>query len=242
MVQVNDARLTAKPLNLKDNGFELAHWPTPVTDFYDSEVIRTEYYDDTAALVKSATGAKDVFVFQHMRRDSELHNKAENGQTAVAHGAVQRVHADYTPDNGPEKLRQLEESGHVPKGIAAGRRWSVVNVWRSIDTKRPVQALPLAVLDASTVSADDTFTYALVMNEATPPLVGFNNGVSFSKEHSWYYYSAMQHEEALLFYTYDGSFQTSKPRFVFHSAVTDPSSPPDAPPRKSIECRCLAIF
>ena len=38
MVQVNDARLTAKPLTLKDNGFELAHWPTPVTDFYDSEV------------------------------------------------------------------------------------------------------------------------------------------------------------------------------------------------------------
>ena len=39
----------------------------------------------------------------------------------------------------------------------------------------------LQVLDASTVAAEDTFTYALVMDEAEPPLVGFNNGVAATR-------------------------------------------------------------
>jgi len=41
--------------------------------------------------------------------------------------------------------------------------------------------LPAQVLDASTVAAEDTFTYALVMDEAEPPLVGFNNGVAATR-------------------------------------------------------------
>ena len=32
------------------------------------------------------------------------------------------------------------------------------------------------------------------------------------------------------------------PRFVFHTAFEDPSSPPDAPPRQSIEVRAIAFF
>ena len=103
-----------------------------------------------------------------------------------------------------------------------------------------VRALPLAVLDASTVRADEMFTYALVLEEAEPPLVGFNNGVGYSEAHDWYYYSNMTRDEALVFYTYDGA--SSPPRFVFHTAFADPTTPPDAPPRKSIECRCLALF
>ena len=43
--------------------------------------------------------------------------------------------------------------------------------------------LPAQVLDASTVAAEDTFTYALVMDEAEPPLVGFNNGVAATRLH-----------------------------------------------------------
>jgi len=32
------------------------------------------------------------------------------------------------------------------------------------------------------------------------------------------------------------------PRFVFHTAFTDPASPPDAPPRRSIEVRAIAFY
>eukprot|EP00746_Dinoflagellata_sp_MGD_P022278 gnl/MRDRNA2_/MRDRNA2_152098_c0_seq1.p1 gnl/MRDRNA2_/MRDRNA2_152098_c0~~gnl/MRDRNA2_/MRDRNA2_152098_c0_seq1.p1 ORF type:complete len:317 (-),score=47.42 gnl/MRDRNA2_/MRDRNA2_152098_c0_seq1:78-1028(-) len=243
-LHVTDARFAKVAPTLAANGFELRKSPTKVTNFLDDDQVRHHYYDETAALVKMATGAQSAFVFQHMRRDSMLHNKestaAQNQRSACSHGAVQRVHADYTPENGPHKLRELEQSGVVPVGAAAGRRWSIVNVWRSIDTENPVQSLPLAVLDASTVQTDSMFSYALVMAEADPPLVGFNNGVTFHEKHSWNYYSQMTHDEALIFYTYDGA--SSPTRFVFHTAFRPEEIDEAALPRKSLECRCLAIF
>ena len=42
--------------------------------------------------------------------------------------------------------------------------------------------LPAQVLDASTVAAEDTFTYALVKAEAEPPLVGLNTRVAGTRE------------------------------------------------------------
>ena len=53
----------------------------------------------------------------------------------------------------------------------------------------------------------------------------------------------MRHEEALLFYTYDGTAPLA-PRFVFHTALGDTGGGGEAaaPPRRSIECRCLALF
>ena len=250
-ITVRDGRGASKPLTLERSGFELRSWPTKVTEFLDDEIVKTQYYKDTEALVKAATGATDAIVFQHMRRDGALHNKESaadqtlNQTTAPAHGAVQRVHADYTSDNGPMKLRELVDAGVVPAESVADadkRGWSIVNVWRSIDVANPVQSLPLAVLDASTVKTDDTFTYALVMEEGREqPLVGFNNGVSYSDAHEWYYFSKMTHDEALLFYTYDDSFASSNPRFVFHTAI-DTGAGPDALPRRSIECRCLVLF
>ena len=245
-IQVNDARSATKSLTLNNNGFELRKWPAAVDNLAqaNSDIIRTAYYKDTENLVKAATGAKDVFVFQHMRRDGTLANKGGDEKLAdpdaePAHGAVQRVHADYTSDNGPLKLRQLVEDGLVPEGLVADRPWSICNVWRSTDTENPITELPLAVLDTSTVSTDSVFTYALVTHNTKPPLVGYNNGVSFDPKHDWYYYSNMTHEEALLFYTYDDSFQTANPRFVFHSAIDTGAK---GAPRKSIECRCLVVF
>jgi len=243
MVHIADARENSRPLSLVNNGFELREHKSMVSDFYDDREITTRYYSEVSELVMAATGATDVFVFQHMRRDSAALNKESdkerNQASAPGHGAVQRVHADYTPDNGPLKLRELEETGIIQEGAADGRRWSIINVWRNMDASEPITALPLAVLDAATVRAEETFTYALVV-EGDEPLVGFNNGVSHSEAHDWYYYPGMTRDEALLFYTFDG--QCSPPRFVFHTAFHNDAAPPNAPPRRSIECRCLALF
>ena len=192
--------------------------------------------------MEEATGASQCFVFQHMRRDSSMHNKECNGAGAKAHGAVARVHADYTPSNGPQKLSELEAAGLVPRGVAEGRRWAIVNVWRSLDAEHAIEEKPLAVLDASTVAHDSTFTYALI-TDGPPALVGFNNSVGFAPAHEWYYFPKMKADEALLFYTYDGSAEP--PRFVFHSAIdvqADAERGGSVRPRRSIECRCLAVW
>ena len=78
-LEVRDARQAASPLTLRRSGFELRHWPSAVVDFYNDDLIRSQYYPETAELVRAACGAEDVFVFQHMRRDSSALNK-ESGE------------------------------------------------------------------------------------------------------------------------------------------------------------------
>lgn len=67
-----------------------------------------------------------------------------------------------------------------------------------------------------------------------------NYSLRHSDSHEWYYYSRMKKEECLVFKVYDK--KEDGPRFVFHTAIDDPLSPPNPPPRKSIEVRAIAFF
>jgi hypothetical protein len=51
----------------------------------------------------------------------------------------------------------------------------------------------------------------------------------------------MQRGELLVFKTFD-SQKDGRARWTAHAAFDDPTSPPDAPPRESIEVRSLAFF
>jgi hypothetical protein len=51
----------------------------------------------------------------------------------------------------------------------------------------------------------------------------------------------MRRDEALVFKVYD-SATDGRARFTPHSSFDDPTSPPDARPRQSIEARALAFF
>ena len=48
-------------------------------------------------------------------------------------------------------------------------------------------------------------------------------------------------DEALVFKVYD-SEKDGRARFTAHVSFEDPSTPPDAPPRESIEVRAIAFF
>jgi len=50
----------------------------------------------------------------------------------------------------------------------------------------------------------------------------------------------MRADEAMLLKCYDSD--PTRARFTAHSAFEDPTSPPDAPTRESIEVRTLALF
>merc|ERR1711988_2034663 len=82
----------------------------------------------------------------------------------------------------------------------------------------------------------DRFLYELRFPDRT----GENYSLRHSPDHKWYYYSRQKKDECLVFKVYDK--KEDGPRFVFHTAFTDPSSPPDAPPRKSIEVRAIAFY
>jgi hypothetical protein len=51
----------------------------------------------------------------------------------------------------------------------------------------------------------------------------------------------MRSDEALLIKCFD-SEKDGRARFTAHTAFDDPTSPPNAPPRESIELRALVFF
>ena len=63
----------------------------------------------------------------------------------------------------------------------------------------------------------------------------------FNPDHEWFYFPAMEQGEAALIKTYDSAMD-GRTRFTIHTAFADPTSPPDAVPRQSIETRCFAFF
>ena len=118
----------------------------------------------------------------------------------------------------------------------ADGRFAFINVWRSIDDEHPVLQSPLAVCDENSVPESDRFLYELRFPDRT----GENYSLRHSDAHRWYYYPRQTKDECLVFKVYDK--KVDGPRFVFHTSFADPSSPTDAPPRKSIEIRAIAFY
>jgi hypothetical protein len=117
-------------------------------------------------------------------------------------------------------------------------RFAVINLWKPI--VGPVVNHHLAMCDGRTVTApDDMLVLDLV--DGTHVSEMFQLSSAGSNRHKWYYFPRMQPSELLMFMQYD-SDPTAPSRFCFHSSITDPTCPADAPPRQSIEIRCLAFF
>ena len=56
----------------------------------------------------------------------------------------------------------------------------------------------------------------------------------------FYYYPGMTSEEMLVFLNYDSDAKEHAP--CVHSAFEDVNTPADAPPRHSIELRCILVM
>jgi len=114
----------------------------------------------------------------------------------------------------------------------------LINLWRPIT---PVERTPLAVCDASTVLREDLFDSEIrggLGDAGRASLYGFN--LAYSADHRWYYVPGMQPEEVLAFKLFDSD--PTRVQFTAHSAFTDPTSPPDAAPRESIEVRTISFM
>jgi hypothetical protein len=99
-----------------------------------------------------------------------------------------------------------------------------------------LQDAPLAVCDSRTVAAEDLVPSDLVYKER----VGETYSVRYNPAHQWYYVPEMRRDEALLLKIADT--RTDIPaRFMPHTSFTDPTTPPDARARESIEVRTLVF-
>ena len=227
-MRIRDARPLVGDLSLDQNGFVLVEHGTAVTDFFDNSQLETLYYPEIQGLVQAVSGASRVVAFDHTLRTGDL---AEQ-QAKKIREPVLWAHNDYTEWSGPRRVREIlpEEAEQLLQ-----HRFAIVQVWRTID--QPIQSNPLALVDARSVSSADL----LPAERRYPDRVGETYQLRYNPDHRWFYFPQMRRDEAVVFKVYD-SRADGRARFTPHTSFIDPITPPNAPPRQSIEVRTFAFF
>jgi hypothetical protein len=225
---VRNGRPIAERLSLDEHGFIFVEHKTKVADFFDSEQLEWVYYPEVEQLIKSASGASRVVIFDHTLRSGDETER----ETKLIREPVLSAHNDYTEWSGPNRVREV-----LPEEAEAllASRFAIIQVWRAIN--QPIQSNPLAVADAKSVAMDDL----LIAERRYPHRVGQTYRLKYSPNHRWFYFPEMRRDEALVFKVYD-SETDGRARFTPHTSFKDPASPPDARPRQSIEVRAFAFF
>jgi hypothetical protein len=211
-------------------GFELRPFPAEFSRFDDAAAVTQLFYPQVVDFVKRNTGANRVVIFDHTLRQRLPADLKQ--QTTVNRPAVLLVHSDYTVASGPQRVRDLlpDEAETLLQ-----RRVAFYNVWKSLYDV--VEELPLAMCDATSQSDGDMLRMELKYRERTGEIYVMRH----SPAHRWVYFPHMRADQALLLKTYD-SESDGRARFVGHSAFEDPTTPPNARRRESIEVRTMAFF
>ncbi|MGH6672171.1 MAG: CmcJ/NvfI family oxidoreductase [Xanthobacteraceae bacterium] len=227
-VVIHNGRPDAGEFVLERHGFRFVRHYTSVTDFFDENEIKRVYYPEMEALVKRESGAKRVVVFDHTLRTADDELRESKGIREV----VRRVHNDYTELSAPQRVRDIlpNEAEDLLKC-----RFAIIQVWRPI--RHPVETYPLAMADARTLSPGDM----IVSERRAPGRIGQTYAIKYNPAHKWYWFPRMRREEAYVFKVFD-SMMDGRARWTAHTAFEDPTTPPHARPRESIEIRTMAFF
>ncbi|HEX4113535.1 MAG TPA: CmcJ/NvfI family oxidoreductase [Stellaceae bacterium] len=227
-VTMHNGRRHAAGFVLTRDGFHFRRHDTRMKDFFDADEIARVYYPEMEALIKEESGAKRVLVFDHTLRTGDVDDR----EAKKIREPVQRVHNDYTEWSGPQRVRDLMgDEAETP----LQRRFAIIQVWRPI--RLPVESHPLAICDARSIAFDDF----VISERRYPNRVGQTYSVKYDPRHLWYWFPRMRRDEAIVFKVYD-SLKDGSARWTAHTSFDDPTSPPDARPRESIEIRTLAFF
>jgi hypothetical protein len=229
-IRIESIRNDPGKFTLEKNGFQFFESPTAVKNFFDPKEVEEVYFPEVKALVKQLTGAAEVLTFGAIVRSDSKQMK-DGG--LPAYGA----HLDYDEQT-------IRDIAGIQLGVKEAESWLArgrflnMNLWRPITT---IERAPLAVCDGATVTADCFEVSELHGGLGDPnqrPLYGHN--LSYSPDHRWYYAPRMRPDEVLAFKIFDSD--PDRISWGPHSAFDDPSAPPDAKPRQSIEIRTISLF
>ena len=227
-VTIRDARPLIGQLSLDKEGFVLLHHQTAVKNFYDEDEIKSVYYPECERVMKAATGAARVVAFDHIVRNAAM--AALEGSCIKL--PAKRVHNDYTAWSSPNRVRDLmgDEAEELLKD-----RFAIINLWRPISG--PVLESPLTLCDAQSLAEED-----LVASDLRyPDRTGETYAVLYNPNQRYFYFPKMQPDEPVLIRCFDSALSGAA-RFSAHTGFDDPTSPPHAPPRESLEVRMLVFY
>jgi hypothetical protein len=228
---IHDLRPRASEFALDEVGFRFLTHRSVVKNFWDEEEIKRVYYPESIDLLKRMTGAAEVRVFDHTLR-RRVPGKGDRS-TGVPPQPANLVHVDQTATSGVARLRVAypDEADALLR-----RRVAIVNLWRPITS--PVLDAPLAMCDARSVTPKDLVASEPVYRDRR----GETYNLTYNPTQRWFYAPEMRADEVLLLKCFDSRDDGAVSRFAPHTAFTDPTAPPDAPPRESIELRTFLIF
>lgn len=233
-VSIRDARPQQREFTLDASGFALVPHPTALQNVRDREEVQRVYRPELERALLEITGAARVIVTANgvvrlARRSPDF------GAPGTTYPAG-HVHGDYTRTSGPAML----QSALGPDEAKAWRtkRFAIYSLWRAFSD--PPQDVPLALCDARSVEPSDAVLTDVVIGPSGGEFSFEGSSFRHSPRHRWYYFRDMRRDELLIIKLYDADDERAWR--VPHTGFTDPSAPPDAPPRLSMEVRAIALF
>ncbi|KAK4116645.1 hypothetical protein N656DRAFT_774961 [Canariomyces notabilis] len=247
-------------------GFAVYHAPAQQKTFTDDSAVRTAYYAEVEALLRSKLDSppskkvKKVVIFDHTIRKHD---------PSAPRQPVQQVHVDQTPRAAEARVRRHVTDPAEAEELLKGR-YQIINVWRPIG--HPASDFPLAVIDWRTTEPQDLVAVDLLYpirnregdgddrgKEVLPDpatiqsregyeVKGETYGVLPNEKHRFYYLKDMTPDEAMFIKCFD-SWGEGLPdgkkgvaALTPHTAFIDPQTPPGTKGRESIEVRCLVFY
>jgi len=230
-------------------GFTVVPHVSSIKDWSKEGLPASAYYGEVFDVLKELTGAEHAFlggphVSRHQGSDDEQAQPlyhVHNDYTGNMKEAYIRAMSGQGPDeswtmeeqlavqfiNGSDVPAQMKALGITAEGLAE-RRMVVVNTWRNTGDG-PLRRCPLAIADKRTLKSGD----------GVGGVVG-RCGLTRREGQQFYYYPGLTREELLVFIGYDSDAEEHAP--CAHSAFEDVNTPADAPPRQSIELRCVLLM
>jgi hypothetical protein len=235
-MRIADCRPIASELDLDRQGFVLRAHTTAFAEMLDPERVKAAYYPEMGQWLRGIVGAEAVVVFDHNVRSAAGPARGQAGVRAP----VDAVHDDYTEASGPKRAAELLDAHGL--GHLKGRRVAMINVWRPLHG--PVLDLPLTLCLAPSVAPGDLVSTPIHHYMEDRLDVPSHSGEIYSARHNpahrWFYVSAMQPDEVLVFKGYDS--RTDVARYVPHTAFAHPGRPAQFTPRESIEVRTVVVY
>ncbi|NEK59472.1 hypothetical protein GCU56_16560 [Geodermatophilus sabuli] len=228
MPVVDGAGLPTPP-TLEAEGFVCLPHRVDVTGVADSGDARDRYIADMKRFMLELSGADEILIAPRAVVRRQAHVAAT---TANETPTVDFVHSDFSFAGSPDP----ETGGYGVPSRADVRRTASFNQWRLL-SPGPTQR-PLALCDARTVAAED-----VIPGDSVFPARDWSFELAFighDPDHRWVYFPGLTSEQVLVFKQADSD--PGRPRVVPHTAFTDPSCPPGAAPRISVETRCIAVW
>ncbi|KAK7687117.1 hypothetical protein QCA50_009620 [Cerrena zonata] len=231
-VDIEDLRGKEDSVSLDTAGFYYGKSAATHTAFTNDEEIEREYYPESIDLVKKITGATRIVPFDHTirrRRPGEIDDSPQKRQP------VPQVHVDQTPESSVARVHRHLPASDAPELVK--RRFQIINLWRPISV--PAYDWPLALCDFRSIDTKKDLTPVTLRY---PDRDGETFGVSYNPNHRWKYVKGMTPDEFVLIKCFDSQTDGKTALLTPHTAFADPTTPPEAPLRESIELRLLVFY